>query len=65
MDRFVSRFVRECGAVVERDGGEKHLWQGERGRGVRVQVVEGLDEWELTGRVAREGRKEVVERIGE
>lgn len=70
VDRFVERFVAECGATIERGAasGEKNVWAGEDAREekkkVRVQVVKGLEEWELTGRVAREGRKEVVQRIG-
>lgn len=69
VDRFVSRFVAECGARIERAGEgrayEHASWGGaeEGGKRVRVEVVEGLEGWELTGRVAREGRREVVERV--
>ena len=66
VDRFVSRFVKECGARIERGSArayEHAVWGGREGKRVRVEVVAGLEEWELTGKVARENRKEIVEQI--
>lgn len=66
VDRFVSRYVAECGARIERSSArayEHAVWSEVEGKRVRVQVVEGLEEWELTGKVARQNRKQVVEQI--
>ncbi|GAA5861914.1 hypothetical protein JCM8547_008594 [Rhodosporidiobolus lusitaniae] len=59
--QLVKRFVRECGAMVEQEN-VKQLWAG--GQGAKtVQIVElnGLDEFELVGHAAREGRKELMQ----
>ncbi|GAA5906810.1 hypothetical protein JCM6882_006836 [Rhodosporidiobolus microsporus] len=60
--QLVRRFVGECGAVVEQEG-SANVWAGEGGKTVRIVKVEGLEEWELVGLEAREGRKQVMSEI--
>lgn len=62
--RLANKFVKECGAVVETSE-MKNLWAGEHGKTLRIEVVEGLDEWELAGADARSGRAQIMERVGE
>lgn len=59
---LIRRFVKECGATVQ--AGDDQVWHGGEEKSVRIVNLKGLDEWELTGREAREGRKEVMSEIG-
>ncbi|KAM0746018.1 hypothetical protein T439DRAFT_330209 [Meredithblackwellia eburnea MCA 4105] len=60
--KFVKQFIADCEARLEKKD-EKSLWDEGRSRTVRVEVVEGLQEWELTGKRARSKRREIVEKI--
>lgn len=61
---MVEKFVQECGATLVEGEVESGIWKGEERKTVRIVEVEGLEEWELVGKGARAGRKEVVARIG-
>lgn len=61
--RLASKFVKECGAVVE-SSELRNFWAGEQGKTLRIELVEGLDEWELSGADARRGRAQIMERVG-
>ncbi|GAA5927998.1 Ac45/VOA1 transmembrane domain-containing protein [Sporobolomyces koalae] len=62
--KLVRRFEKECGAVFESQL-EKTLWTGperdEQVKTIRIVQVDGLEEWELSGGAAADGRKRVLE----
>ncbi|GAA5834137.1 hypothetical protein JCM11251_000552 [Rhodosporidiobolus azoricus] len=60
--QLVRRFVGECGASVQTEG-EANVWAGEAGKIVKLVKVDGLEQWELVGLEAREGRKQVMSEI--
>jgi hypothetical protein len=62
--RLASKYVNECRAIVETSQ-MKNLWAGQQGKTLRIEVIEGLDEWELSGAEARKGRADIMERVGE
>lgn len=62
--KVAKKFVSECGAVVEKLG-EANLWAGEMGKTVRIEVVGGLDEWELVGAAAKSERAKIMKNVGE
>jgi len=62
--KLVRRFERECGAVFESQQ-EKNLWSGDKdAKTIRIVQIDGLQEWELVGTAAAEGRKQVLETAG-
>jgi hypothetical protein len=60
---MASSFVSQCGAVVESEG-TANFWGGVAGKSIKVEVVEGLDEWELVGEHARSMRRSIMENLG-
>lgn len=63
--KLVAAFKKECKAVVETPEGEKKFWEGDEAKKVvRVEVLKGLEEWELVGTKAREMRKTIVGSLG-
>ncbi|KAM0788661.1 hypothetical protein ACM66B_002762 [Microbotryomycetes sp. NB124-2] len=61
-ERVVQKFVKDCGAVIETSN-VKNFWSGQEDKVVRVEVVEGFEEWELTGQEARRERRQLIERL--
>ncbi|KAK4055786.1 hypothetical protein OIV83_000333 [Microbotryomycetes sp. JL201] len=61
-ERVIKRYVDECGAVLEA-ADVKNFWSGGANKVVRLEVVEGLDEWELTGNEARQARRKIMEKL--
>ncbi|SCV70882.1 BQ2448_3644 [Microbotryum intermedium] len=63
-ERVARTFIQQCDAVVQTND-YASLWQGNSGKALRIETVQGLDEWELVGAQARQGRREVLNKIDE
>ncbi|KAK4056498.1 hypothetical protein OIO90_002345 [Microbotryomycetes sp. JL221] len=61
-EQLVKEFANRCEAVVESDN-VKSFWSGSTGKTVRVELVEGLDEWDLTGQDARNARRQIMQNL--
>lgn len=62
-EKLAKTFVAECGAVIQQEG-TANFWGGEAGKTLMVEVVDGLDEWELVGASARNERASIMQRVG-
>ena len=62
-EKLAKTFVAECGAVIQKEG-QANFWGGEAGKTLMVEVVTGLDEWELVGANARNERASIMQRVG-
>ncbi|SGY79447.1 BQ5605_C008g05134 [Microbotryum silenes-dioicae] len=62
-ERVARTFIKQCGAVLQTDD-YASFWQGDAAKTLRIETVQGLDEWELVGVKARQGRRELLNKIG-
>lgn len=60
---IAKHFVRDCQAVVER-AGLANFWEGTQGKSIKFDRVDGMEDIELTGPVARVQRKELMLTVG-
>ncbi|SCZ98746.1 BZ3500_MvSof-1268-A1-R1_Chr7-1g09259 [Microbotryum saponariae] len=63
-ERVARTFIKQCGAVLQTDD-YASFWQGDAAKTLRIETVQGLDEWELVGVKARQGRRELLNKIDE